>query len=128
MSSSFNAAMLYSSTDMASTPILRICLFIALFLPMVAHALFTVEARNGYFHPQSKEIRQSFKSGGDEQEVEVLVPLGCFTLWGNGGYFNRSGRANDLGVKAHLRIVPISAGIKFSFWGFGIGVGAVRPY
>jgi|694.fasta_scaffold22929_2 outer membrane protein W len=84
-----------------------------------------VELRVGYFYPSSKLLRQIYRSGGVEGELEVSKTFeNNWQVWANAGYFGRSGHSRGLHHRTTLQIIPLSMGTKYVF----LPCSRFRPY
>lgn len=96
----------------------------ALLVAAPAADAFVVEAKGVYFHPAESAFRDIY-GGGLCFGGEVTVGLaGRFSLWASADYFSKTGALTLTGEEAKLRIIPVLAGLKYSFGPFG----PVRPY
>jgi hypothetical protein len=77
---------------------------------------FTTELRGGYFLPASQVMREIYKNGGPEVEVEQIIRLDrSLNLWLNFNYFQREGHSVGLKDKTTIHLYPFSLGIKYNF-------------
>lgn len=75
---------------------------------------FTLEVRGGYFYPQSPTLRDIYKGGGGEFEIELStkLPLGL-SIWGNFNFFQRDSHyIFGEGDASNIRLFPLSFGLK----------------
>jgi len=106
------------------TPAVLILLGCALLAAAPDADAFVVEAKGIYFHPAESAFRDIY-GGGLCIGGEVTVRLaGRFSLWASADYFSKTGALTFTGEEAKLRIVPVLAGLKYSFG----PIGPVRPY
>lgn len=72
-----------------------------------------IEGRAAAFNPTSHRFRQIYREWSGEYQVEVAKMFNC--NWGaffNATFLSESGRSS-LGDKTHLRLYPLSLGVKY---------------
>ncbi|MBY0529636.1 MAG: hypothetical protein K2P51_05535 [Rhabdochlamydiaceae bacterium] len=86
------------------------------FLPLLLWGeKFTTELRGGYFYPFSHVMREIYKSGGPEIEVEQTANVyENLNLWLNFNYFQRSGHSLGLKHPTSIHLYPLSLGVKYN--------------
>jgi hypothetical protein len=85
----------------------------------------TAELRAGIFFPLSDRVQKVYApwlKGWIEGEAEYTYEFAAhWRAWGNGGYSFQNGHTKH--HRAHIQIIPVSAGIKYVFLSQ-----AIRPY
>ncbi len=82
-----------------------------------------LELRLSYFYPASSEFREIFHDGGVNYQLTSTLPicsgqnfwLDGIHLWTAVDYFSKAGNSMGLGDKTHIRIVPLTLGLKYFF-------------
>jgi hypothetical protein len=83
----------------------------------------TFEARAGFFHPNSQDVRDVYKNGlafGADITFALWKGLG---LWAGVDYYSKKGKLTYTLEDTTLRVVPLFAGLKLQATS-----SAVRPY
>jgi opacity protein-like surface antigen len=76
---------------------------------------FAFEARGGYFLPAAKAIRDVYKSGGMEPEIEASARIyKDLRAWTNFNAFLRTGHSEGLNSFTSIQIYPLSLGLKYN--------------
>lgn len=90
----------------------------------------STELRVGYFYPSSHVVRDIYRRGGVEPEIELSARF-CqnWLLWANGNMFLRRGSSIGGGNRTWLHVFPLSLGVKYELpmtdcSAFQLGIGA----
>lgn len=97
---------------------------IALMMGFVAVAASaSVEIKGSYFSPSNADFK-SIYGGGVMYGAEISVGIaGGLEAWLSGDYFNKTGSLTLTKEKTTLTLIPIGAGLKYSFL-----TGWLQPY
>lgn len=77
---------------------------------------YSTEFRLGYFYPGSETMRNIYRDGGIDYELEQTYCFNnCWSAWANVNYFDRKGHSLGGHNNTFIRLLPISVGIKHSF-------------
>lgn len=74
-----------------------------------------VEARVAYFHPNSHTFRRIYHGGVDLQVEFSTRVWNDFHAWFNIEWFSKKGHSIGLHDDTHVRILPLSLGIKYFY-------------
>lgn len=75
-----------------------------------------VEGRVGAFRPSAKILRRIYSYWSPEYEIEVSKQIyNDVHAWSNVGWYSKHGHSLGLEDSTHIRILPISFGLKYRF-------------
>lgn len=91
-------------------------LFVSMFLiaPLFGQGPWVnLQVRGGGYIPLDSMVQQVYGRGGPEVEGEVQVGItDQVGIWANANYFSRTGHSVGLNAPTHLRLIPLSIGLK----------------
>lgn len=77
---------------------------------------FSVNTRVAYYHPTSKRVREIYKDGWADYQVEISSQWKeNWQLWTGVSGFSEKGRSTGFDDSTKLTLIPLSLGVKYIF-------------
>lgn len=77
---------------------------------------FSVNVRAAYLHPTSSQVRKIYGNGWADYQLELATNiLPNWQVWGGVSGFGKKGHSIGLEDRTHLRLIPVSLGLKYLF-------------